>query len=145
MKYSQKIARALLKINAVGFALKKPSIFVRKQKKDHGTKKGVEGGEVKNKTILLLEDHVSTGLSSLKGVDTLRNAGGKVHDCLAITSYEFAEAQKNFSQKNIELHTLTTFEDILSVAQAQKILTREQLGTIKLWFADPQAWTQSHE
>lgn len=130
---------------ALGFATNSPSIFVRKHKKDHGTKKGVEGGDVTNKTVLLIEDHISTGGSSLRGVKSLREAGAKVNDCFAITSYGFKEADRNFTQQKVKLHTLTTFDQILAEAQNRQLLTSAQLTTINNWFTDPQAWTKKHE
>lgn len=130
---------------ALGLTLQKPSIFVRKKPKEHGTKKGVEGGDVSEKQVLLLEDHVSTGLSSLTGVENLRSAGAHVTDCIAITKYAFPEATRAFAEKNVNLHTLTTFEVILDCALDQKLLTAAQRTSVESWLADPWKWTRHHE
>lgn len=125
---------------ALGFLLKKPSIFVRKKVKDHGTKSRVEGGSVKDKTVLLLEDLVTTGSSSLAGVEALREAGARVNDCLVIVSYGFAAAQTSFVQSQVQLHPLTTFEDILSAAITQQKITKIERKTVEEWLADPWGW-----
>lgn len=125
---------------ALGYILKKPSVFVRKQLKDHGTKKQVEGGEVSGKQVLLLEDHVTTGLSSLAGVTALRAAQAAVSTCLAITCYDFPETLQAFNQANVQLLPLTTFPVILEVATRQGILTQKQQTTILTWLRDPWGW-----
>src|SRR3989344_7083369 len=89
------------------FFLKMPSVFVRKQTKDHGTKKMVEGGDVKGKKVLLIEDLVSAGHSSLASVAVLRNEGAIVEDCMVIVSYGFIEAKEGFEKAKVRLHTLT--------------------------------------
>ena len=128
----------------LGFFLKKPSLFVRKQVKDHGTKKRVEGGSVEGKTVLLIEDHISTGGSSLSGVEALRNEGGTVNDCLAITSYEFTSSNDGFRQANVQLRTLTSFQVILDEALKQKKFTKPEMKVIQDWLTDPQNWAKKY-
>ncbi len=125
---------------ALGFLLQQPSIFVRKQVKDHGTKSRIEGGSVTGKKVLLLEDLVTTGGSSLAGVEALRESGAVVHDCLVIVSYGFSESAKGFSDAGVALHPLTTFEDILKTAVAQKRITPIQRKTVETWLSDPWGW-----
>jgi orotate phosphoribosyltransferase len=129
----------------LGFHLNKPSMFIRKEIKGHGTKKSIEGGNVKNKKVLLIEDHITTGYSSLRGVSAIKKEQGKITDCLAITSYEFKVSNKNFKKEKVRLHTLTTFEHILEESLKRKILTKKQVEIINEWFDDPQAWTKKHE
>jgi orotate phosphoribosyltransferase len=129
---------------ALGYYLKKPSVFTRKNVKDHGTKKMVEGGEVKGKKVLLIEDHVTTGFSSLLGVKALRSEGAKVTDCFAITSYEFSEAKNAFKNEKVKLHTLTDFSTILSQAEKLKILNLKQVEVVKEWLIDPWNWAKKH-
>lgn len=125
---------------ALGLFLQMPSLFVRKQVKDHGTKKRVEGGVVEGKKVLLIEDHITTGGSSLSGVEALRAEGATVTDCFAITSYEFAEADAAFSKAGVTLHTLTSFTQILLVAERQNILHQDRLMSVKKWLKDPHHW-----
>lgn len=129
---------------ALGFFLKMPSVFTRKAVKDHGTKQMVEGGSVVNKQVLLIEDHVTTGLSSLLGVAALRNEGALVKHCLAITSYDFAEAKQAFKQAKVKLHTLTDFQTILQQAFKLGILNKNQVQIISSWFSDPWNWAKKH-
>src|SRR5262245_26696238 len=93
---------------ALGYALEQPSVFVRKQAKDHGTRSRVEGGPVREKRVLLVEDLVTTGGSSLLGVEALRQDGAQVTDCLAIVSYGFRQATEAFQAADVRLHTLTS-------------------------------------
>ncbi len=125
---------------ALGFILKKPSVFVRKQAKDHGTKKMVEGGSVKGKKVLLIEDHVTTGGSSLAGVASLRAEGAIVTDCLCITNYEFQEVFTAFEKANVKLHMATTFKVILEEAVKAQKITQSQIATIQDWMKDPYSW-----
>lgn len=127
----------------LGFVMKKPSVFIRKAAKDHGTKKMVEGGDVMGKKVLLIEDHVTTGGSSLHGVRELKNAGAIVTDCLAITSYEFAEADKQFADEGVRLHTLTNFTEILKQAVAEAVINDKEAETVKAWLADPKGWEEN--
>jgi len=125
---------------ALGFMLKKPSVFVRKQAKDHGTKKMVEGGDVRGKRVLLIEDHVTTGGSSLAGVKSLRAEGAIVTDCLSITSYEFEEVTKAFGYAQVTLHTATTFQAILTEAVVMKKMNEVEMATVKNWLGNPHDW-----
>lgn len=129
---------------ALGYAMVKPSVFVRKAVKDHGTKKVVEGGDAAGKQVLLIEDHVTTGSSSLAGVTGLRQAGATVSHCLAITSYNFPESQANFAQAQVTLHTLTDFSAILTVAKDRGLLTQAHIELVEEWMSDPKGWAGRH-
>jgi orotate phosphoribosyltransferase len=124
----------------LGYSLEMPSVFVRKSAKDHGTKKMIEGGEVKGKTVLLLEDHITTGGSSLAGVNALRDAGASVHDCIAITSYGFEEAEKSFLATGVTLHTLTSFNRILPLAVECHLISEHEKESVEDWLRDPVDW-----
>lgn len=130
---------------ALAYSLQQPSVFVRKKPKDHGTKSKIEGGEVQGKKVLLIEDHVTTGGSSLAGVEALRESGATVHDCLSITTYEYAIATKNFTEAHVKLHVLCPFSDILKVALQKNLFNTKQLSSIKEWLKDPEAWTNKRE
>lgn len=118
---------------ALGFFLKIPSVFVRKQSKDHGTKKMVEGGEVSGKRVLLIEDVVSAGRSSLAAIQTLRTEGAIVEHCLVILSYGFSEAKEGFQKANVRLHTLSSVPVILEEAKKQKILEGDAVTIVEKW------------
>ena len=125
---------------ALGYATERPSIFIRKQPKEHGRRARIEGGDVDGKRVLLVEDLVTTGGSSLSGVAALREAGAIVTDCLAIISYEFHEAQEAFAAAGVTLHTLTNFGAVLRMAQARGALDARGSAEIQDWLADPHGW-----
>jgi orotate phosphoribosyltransferase len=120
--------------SALGFYTKTPSVFVRKQAKDHGTKKMVEGGNVHLKRVLLIEDLVTTGGSSLAAVESIRKEGGIVEDCLVIVSYDFFTAKEAFKEAKVNLHTLTSFPVILEEAKNLGMIKTEDLNIIEEWF-----------
>ncbi len=126
--------------SALAFSLKKPSVFIRKEAKNHGTKSLVEGGDIKNKKIILIEDMVSTGASSLKAVKEIKKAGGMIKDCLVIVSYDFKEGKDNFKNAGVKLHALTSFPVILIEATTLGILKIEEVVKIQQWFSDPHGW-----
>lgn len=125
---------------ALAYTLQKPSVFIRKEAKAHGQKKRIEGGEVSGKRVLLIEDLITTGGSSLSGVDELRNDGATVSDCMAIVSYGFSESADAFQAADIRLHTLTTFEHILAYARSQGKITETMLKSVETWMQDPHTW-----
>lgn len=125
---------------ALAYALHKPSVFVRKQAKEHGMKKRVEGGDVTGRRVLLLEDQISTGGSSLSGVAALRDEGAIVEHCIAITSYGFAEAKQAFDSAGVSLHVLVTFDTLIDAAHARGMVDAAQRDSLLAWLADPWGW-----
>src|ERR1700761_2288938 len=107
---------------ALGFAMKLPSIFIRKELKEHGTKKRVEGGDVTGRRVVLVEDLVTTGSSSIAAIEALRAEGAEVTDCLAIISYGFPDAVELFARSGVRLHATTTFPVVLECAVEQGMM-----------------------
>ncbi len=130
--------------SALAYRLNMPNIFVRKQPKTHGTKNRVEGGDVRGKQVLLIEDHISTGLSSLDSVEALRESGAIVTDCMSITSYNFIEATNAFSDAKVTPHTLQTFDIILNIAVETGRISEKQKEIIADWLNDPWPWARRH-
>ena len=126
--------------SALAYLAQKPSVFVRKQEKAHGKSQRIEGGPVRQKRVLLVEDLITTGGSSLSAVEALRAAGALVSDVLAIISYGFSSASVAFDDAGLRLHTLTNFAAVLQLAQAQGALDAAQLAEVRRWFADPHHW-----
>lgn len=124
----------------LGYLIGKPSVFIRKQAKDHGTKKMVEGGNVEGKSVLLIEDLVTLGGSSMKGVIELRNAGAKVTDLLVIVSFGLAEKEGIFEKEKINLHKLTTVPTILDVAVEMGKLSQIEREVVDEWYKAPWEW-----
>lgn len=130
---------------ALAYALRAPSVFVRPEPKDHGTRSQVEGGDVRGKRVLLVEDLVTTGGSSLGGVVALRDAGATVTDCLCITSYGFPEAAAAFEAARVRLWPLTPFRAIVAEAARRGLFGVQELQTIEAWMRDPHGWTSAKE
>lgn len=130
--------------SALAFALGKPSVFVRKEAKGHGLTKRVEGGKVKGTRVLLVEDLVTTGGSSLSGVRALREEGAKVTDCLVIIQYGLSEATKAFRDARVKLHTLTTFPVVLEEGKKSRTFSKDIVENVRTWLTDPRAWTRQH-
>ncbi len=128
--------------SALAYSMSKPSVFIRKETKGHGMGNRVEGGAVAGRRVLVVEDLVTTGGSSLSAVDALRESGGIVIAALAIVSYGFSEAASAFERANIALYTLTDFETLLNLAHERHMLNANQVALIRRWFADPSAWSR---
>ena len=126
--------------SALAYVLNKPSVFIRKESKGHGKAQRIEGGPVEGKSVLLVEDLVTTGGSSLSGVAALREAGALVTDMVVIVSYGFAGAQAAFAEAQVKLHTLTDFDTLLDLALQRGMFGERDESEIRNWFADPHHW-----
>jgi orotate phosphoribosyltransferase len=129
---------------ALGFAMQKPSIFIRKVPKEHGTRKRVEGGDVRGRSVVLVEDLVTTGGSSIAAIEALRAEGAEVSDCLTIISYGFAEAKQLFEKHKVQLHAATTFETVLEVATRRGLIAQENVQTVREWVKAPYSWANKY-
>ncbi len=126
--------------SALAYVLNIPSVFIRKESKGHGKAQRIEGGAVEGKTVLLVEDLVTTGGSSLSAVAALRESGAIVTDMVAIVSYGFAEARAAFKDSRVKLHTLTDFDALLEGALQREIFDAREEAVIRAWFVDPHHW-----
>ncbi len=126
--------------SALAYSMARPSVFVRKEAKGHGLQGRIDGGEVAGKRVLLVEDMITTGGSSLSGVAALRAAGARVTDCLAITSYDLAEAQQAFFSEQVRLWPLVSFGALLAVATERGAIDDSAREQIEAWQRKPRAW-----
>lgn len=129
--------------SALAYLLETPSVFVRKEAKEHGTRSRVEGGPVTGRRILLVEDLVTTGSSSLAGVEALRSEGAVVADCLCITGYGLPEAERAFREAGVTLHQLTPFQAIAGEAARRGLFDAEAHDLVNAWLRDPHHWTEN--
>ncbi len=129
---------------ALGFAMRTPSVFIRKELKEHGTRKRVEGGDVVGRRVLLVEDLVTTGGSSIAAIEALRAEGAVVGDCLAIISYDLPEAVQLFAQSGVRLHAATTFPVVLECALAQGMIDEAGAAVVRDWLDEPRSWAKRH-
>jgi len=127
---------------ALGFSMRLPSVFIRKEFKEHGTRRRVEGGDVTGKRVVLVEDLVTTGGSSIAAIEALRAEGAVVSDCLAIISYNFPEAVGLFDKAGVRLHATTTFEAVLECALERKIVDETCAATVRDWLVEPHSWAK---
>lgn len=126
--------------SALGFLMNRPSLFIRKEAKGHGTGRRVEGGKVEGKNVLLIEDLITTGGSSLSAVEALREEGAKIDTTAAIVTYGFAEAVKAFSEAKITAYALTDFPTILKAGYDMGKFSAEEKAIVEDWLSDPHGW-----
>ena len=119
-------------------------MFIRKELKEHGTKKRVEGGDVTGKRVVLVEDLVTTGGSSLAAIEALRAEGAVVTDCLAIISYDFPDAVHLFAMSGVTLHAATTFPVVLECAVRQGMIDEAGAAVVRDWLDEPRSWAKRH-
>jgi len=120
--------------------LKLPFIYVRSKPKGHGMENLIEGKITKGQKVVILEDLVSTGGSSLKAAEALRSVGVEILGMIAIFTYGFNLAEKNFKNANIKLVTLSDYPTLLEQALVHNFIKQEDLVSLKAWGVDPENW-----
>jgi orotate phosphoribosyltransferase len=124
----------------VAEAMGLPFVYVRPEAKKHGRQNQVEGFLQTGQTVVVVEDLISTGNSSLLAVEALKAAGANVKGMVAIFSYGFDIATENFTNANIELTTLSNYENLLSLALDKDYITQEEQDTLREWRKSPSTW-----
>jgi len=117
-----------------------PFLYVRPKPKDHGMENLIEGKITKDQKVVVIEDLVSTGGSSLKAVQALRDAGFNVLGMVSIFNYGFDIATRNFYEANTSLVSLSDYNYLINYALDQKYITNDQLVSLKAWRVDPSSW-----
>lgn len=120
--------------------LKKPLIYIRKEAKDHGKENLIEGGLEPGQKVLVIEDLVSTGGTSLSSVMAARKEGAVVEKCLAIFTYEMEIAKKGFEEAKCALLTLSNFSTLVKVAAKKGYIKEEEISMLKEWSHNPAEW-----
>ena len=121
-------------------ALNLPYCYVRPEPKAHGMGKQIEGHLAKGQRVVVIEDLISTGGSSLKVVDALRAAGADVLGMAAIFTYGFPVADQNFAAKNVPLVCLSNYDALLTEAQTLNYIPVEALDSLAAWRQNPAEW-----
>lgn len=121
--------------------LKLPFLYVRPKPKEHGMGNQIEGAYEARQKIVVIEDLISTGKSSLQVVDVLRNAGVEVQGMVSIFNYGFDVAVKAFEEKNCPYISLTNYAAMIALGMEKGIVTTELEPLLLQWRNDPAAWT----
>ncbi len=120
--------------------LKKPFVYVRSSPKGHGMENLIEGDIKPGTKVVVVEDLISTGGSSLKAVEALRAAGCEVLGMVAIFSYGFQTAVDNFATKEVKIDTLSSYQTLIEVAVETGYVSADDIKTLGNWRTDPSSW-----
>lgn len=118
-----------------------PYAYIRSAPKDHGLENLIEGNLTPGQNVVIIEDLISTGKSSLKAVEAVRAAGCNVAGMAAIFTYDFPVAQNNFRDHNVDLITLSNYSAMLEAALESNYISKDDIETLKQWRKDPAQWT----
>ena len=119
-----------------------PFVYVRPEPKKHGRKNQIEGHLESGKNVVVIEDLISTGKSSLESVKALKETNATVKGMVAIFSYGFDIAKENFADHNVELTTLSNYDFLLEQALDSQYISKEELRTLESWRFSPSEWKQ---
>jgi orotate phosphoribosyltransferase len=123
--------------------LKLPYIYVRPKPKEHGLGNQIEGVYEPGKRVVVVEDLISTGKSSLQVVDVLKNAGLEIEGMVSIFNYGFDKAKEAFEKYNLPLKSLTDYDSLISCAIEQNRISANDQNTLLNWRTDPANWNQN--
>lgn len=122
--------------------LELPFVYIRPEAKSHGRKNQIEGYLGNYKNIVVIEDLISTGKSSILAVDALYSQNMNILGMIGIFSYDLEIAKQNFSNKNIVLYTLSNYDDLIESALEQKYILESELEILKNWRKSPETWNK---
>ena len=124
-------------------ALKKPFIYVRSKPKGHGMQNLIEGRLDSGAKVLVIEDLISTGMSSLAACNALKDAGADLVGVLAIFTYGFQQSYEAFSEAGIPMDTLSNYRNLLGEALLTNYINQEEKDTLEAWNKDPKLWASN--
>lgn len=117
-----------------------PMVYVRGKAKDHGKENLMEGIIKNGQKAIVIEDLVSTGESAINSVNAVRAAGGETSHVFSIITYGMQKASQSFKENNLTLVSLTTFQDVVELAQKLDYIKRQEISSILDWTSDPVSW-----
>ena len=132
------IAHGVLVADRMG----KPFVYVRPKPKDHGTGSQIEGKLPEGSKVVVIEDLISTGMSSLAAVDALRKAGADVLGMVAIFTYGFDLASERFKEAGVPLATLSNYGSLIDVATSAGLVKPSDTEVLQRWREDPAGWNK---
>ena len=119
-----------------------PYVYIRSAAKDHGMGNLIEGDIKHGQKVVVVEDLISTGGSSLKAVEAVRQAGCEVVGMVAIFTYGFPLAEEKFKEAGVTLYTLSNYNAVLEAAAETGYINSEDIETLKVWRENPSQWMQ---
>lgn len=117
-----------------------PMCYVRNQAKGHGKGKQIEGKAEKGQKVVVIEDLISTGGSSLNAVRALKEAGCNVLGVVAIFTYGLEKGKQAFAENNVDVYTLTDYDTLIETAVELGVVTEQDLATLREWRRNPEKW-----
>lgn len=117
-----------------------PMAYIRSEKKDHGAGRQIEGADFEGKKVIVIEDLISTGGSSIKAVEAAKAAGATEVEVVAIFSYQFTKAEENFKNAGVKLTNLSDFTTLIRLATEQNYLNKEEQEIALKWNKSPNTW-----
>ncbi|MBO6830552.1 orotate phosphoribosyltransferase [Allomuricauda sp.] len=124
----------------VAEALGLPFVYVRPKPKEHGRQNQIEGYFEPGQSVVVIEDLISTGNSSLNAVQALKEQNADIKGMIAIFTYGFPISTENFEKEGVELHTLSDYENLIEQASDTQYIKENQLQTLLEWRSNPQQW-----
>lgn len=135
------VATGAIAIGAlVAERLKKPYIYVRPNPKGHGLKNQIEGSLPSGSNVIVIEDLISTGMSSLNAVNAIKGESSSVNAMLSIFSYSFDFANDRFKSEKINLISLADYNILVEIVKEQKIINNDEIEKLQRWREDPEDW-----
>ena len=135
------VATGAIAIGAlVAERLKKPYIYVRPNPKGHGLKNQIEGSLPSGSNVIVIEDFIITGMSSLNAVNAIKDASSSVNAMLSIFSYSFDFANDRFKSEKINLISLADYNILVEIVKEQKIINHDEIEKLQRWREDPEDW-----
>ena len=144
--YGEKISIAGVATGAIAIGamiaerLNLPYAYVRPEPKGHGLKNQIEGNINEGSSIVVIEDLISTGKSSLNAINALKSEGYNVMGMLSIFSYNFQFANKKFEQENISINSLSDYNSLVEKIESEGSLSKTEINRLKKWREDPKIW-----
>ena len=120
--------------------LGKPMIYIRGHSKEHGKQNQIEGLLGKGKKVIVIEDLISTGGSSVSAIEAVREAGGIVEDCVAIFTYGMEKAKMKFKEAKCNVFTLSDFATLVDIAADNGYIEKDKVKMVKEWNSAPSEW-----
>ena len=118
-----------------------PFIYVRPEAKKHGRKNQIEGEIEKGKKVMVIEDLISTGKSSIGAIRALKSYGLNVVGMIAIFTYEFSVSEDNFNKEKINVKTLSNYSTLLRIAQKTQYISEIECKMLEKWNGSPSSWS----